>query len=264
MNLSTCARDLEWIGCIDFGTTFSKFAMVVAADREELNRCDVQPLPISIGPDYRDLNEYLLPSVVFVTEDALLFSKEASDAAKRANGSVRSAFLSPKQYLSTFDLAQYDAPLPKEIDPTGQFTARNLLRLFMAHLLERAGAHAKAKDLPWPVPLRIARPAWAKERAKAGEKLLQDLVIKGFALVDRLGPALSKSGGLRHADALAAIKEAENAPGEPMATCSSLPATAARRCSRRRRWRPTPGANAGGGSWWSPISAAARPTSARS
>jgi molecular chaperone DnaK (HSP70) len=245
MTLLTCARDLEWIGCIDFGTTFSKFAMVVAADREELNRCDVQPLPISVGPDYRDLNEYLLPSVVFVTEDTLLFSKEASDASKRASGSARSAFLSPKQYLSTFDLAQYDAPLPKEIDPAGKFTARNLLRLFMAHLLERAGAHAKAKDLPWPVPLRIARPAWAKERAKAGEKLLQDLVIRGFALVDLLGPALSKGGGLPHAEALAALKAAEKAakPDGNMfhlarnGSASVLEATAVATNSRRKRGR---------------------------
>ena len=107
MTLLNCARDLDWIGCIDFGTTFSKFAMVRAADREELTREDVQALPISIGPDYRGTNEYLLPSVVFVTEDAFLFGEESSRAAIRARDSVRAAFSSPKQYLSTFDIAQY-------------------------------------------------------------------------------------------------------------------------------------------------------------
>src|SRR5258706_12926763 len=134
MTLLNSARDLGWIGCIDFGTAFSKLAMVRAADREELTKDDIQPLKISIGPDYRGTNEYLLPSVLFLNNDALLFGEEASRAAIRAQDSIRRAFSSPKQYLSTFDLAQYDAPLPKEIDPTnGRFTARALLRLFMAH-----------------------------------------------------------------------------------------------------------------------------------
>ena len=91
MTLLNCARDLDWIACIDFGTTFSKFAMVRAADREELTREDVQPLPISIGPDYRGTNEYLLSSVVFVTEDKLLSGEEASRAAIRARDSVKGA-----------------------------------------------------------------------------------------------------------------------------------------------------------------------------
>jgi hypothetical protein len=84
----------------------------------------------------------LLPSVLFITENAILFGDQAEQEAIRAEGSVREAFSSPKQYLSTYDLA--DALLAKEMDPTGQFTARKLLPLFIAHLLERAGAHAVA------------------------------------------------------------------------------------------------------------------------
>jgi hypothetical protein len=209
MTLLNAERDLDWIGCIDFGTAFSKFAMVRALDREELTKNDVQPLFIAVGPDYRSANEYLLPSVLFLTGDAVLFGEEASRAAIRARDSIRRAFSSPKQYLSTFDLDQYDAPLPREIDQGGRFTARNLLRLFMAHLLERAGAHAVAKGLPWPIPLRLARPAWERNRAKAGEKLLQDLVTTGFGLVDLLGKRLSKGGGIAHAEALAAVEKAE-------------------------------------------------------
>jgi hypothetical protein len=245
MTLLNCARDLDWIGCIDFGTTFSKFAMARAADREELTREDVQPLPVSIGPDYRGANEYLLPSVVFVTEGKLLFGEEASRAAIRARDSVRAAFSSPKQYLSTFDLAQYDAPLPREIDPTGRFSPRMLLRLFMAHLLERAGAHAGSKRLPWPVPLRVARPAWNKDRAKAGEKLLQDLVTAGFTLAEHLGSALCKGGGLSHAEALKALKQAEKLTDQSQevfvlarnGSASVLEATAVATNSTRKRGR---------------------------
>lgn len=211
MTLLNSLRDPDWIGCIDFGTAFSKFAMVRAVDREELTKNDVHALRIGLGPDYASSNEYLLPSLIFITEEAILFGEEAQRIAIRSHGSARQAFSSPKQYLSTHDFDQYDAYLPKEIDPTGHFTAQKLLKIFIAHLLERAGSHALSQGLPWPVPLRLARPAWDKKRAQAGEKRLQDLVVAGFALVDQLGAALSKAGGLPHKKALAALKKAEKA-----------------------------------------------------
>ena len=164
MALVSCAADTGWIGCVDFGTAFSKFAMVQALDREELTKSDIQALPVAAGPDYSAANEWLLPW--FITENAILFGEEAQRMAIRSHGSAREAFSSPKQYLSTDDFDLYDGFLRKEIDPTGRFTPRKLLRLFIAHLLERAGAHAMARELPWPVPLRLARPAWDKKRGK--------------------------------------------------------------------------------------------------
>jgi molecular chaperone DnaK (HSP70) len=245
MSLVSCARDSEWIGCIDFGTAFSKFAMVRAIDREELTKGDIQALPIAEGPGSMPANEWLLPSVLFITEDKVLFGEEAQRMAIRSHGSAREAFSSPKQYLSTHDYAQYDAYLPKEIDPTGQFTARKLLRLFIAHLLERAGAHAAASGLPWPVPLRLARPAWDRERAKAGERLLQDLVVAGFALAGELGAALSAGGGLPHKKAHAALKKADKPGGTSSdifvlarnGSASVLEATAVAANSVRKRGR---------------------------
>jgi molecular chaperone DnaK (HSP70) len=244
LGLVNCARDTEWIGCVDFGTAFSKFAMVRAVDREELTKSDVQALPVAAGPDYTAANEWLLPSVLFVTEDAILFGEEAQRMAIRSHGSAREAFSSPKQYLSTDDFDLYDAYLRKEIDPTGKFTPRKLLRLFIAHLLERAGAHAAAGELPWPVPLRLARPAWDKKRGKEGEKRLQDLVIAGFGLVDELGGLLSKAGGVPHAAALKALEKAEK-PAQPSGgmfltrngSASVLEATAVAANSTRKRGR---------------------------
>lgn len=244
MGLVNCARDTGWIGCVDFGTAFSKFAMVRAIDREELTKSDVQALPVAVGPDYRAANEWLLPSVLFVSEDAILFGQEAHEKALRSHGSAREAFTSPKQYLGTGDFDLYDSYLRKEIDQTGKFTPRKLLRLFIAHLLERAGAHANARGLPWPVPLRLARPAWDKKQGKEGEKRLQDLVIAGFALVDELGGALSKAGGIPHEQAFKALEKAEKHP-EPSAqmflakagSASVLEATAVAANSTRKRGR---------------------------
>ena len=247
MGLVDCARDTEWIGCVDFGTAFSKFAMVQAIDREELTKSDIQALPIAVGPDYSAANEWLLPSVLFVTENTILFGEEAQRMAIRSHGSAREAFSSPKQYLGTDDFDLYDSFLRKEIDPTGQFTPRKLLRLFIAHLLERAGAHATSRKLPWPVPLRLARPAWDKKRGKEGEKRLQDLVIVGFALVDELGGKLSKSGGLPHKAALKALEKTEKRSRAKCAACFS-PNTAALPFWKRPRLRRIRRESAGGGS----------------
>jgi hypothetical protein len=193
-------RGADWIGCIDFGTALSKFAMVKAVDREDIASAPIIPLPIGS-------NALLLPSIVYVTDDRILFGLEAQHAAIRDEASGRRAFISPKQYLSTFDLDQIDGLLDKEIDPTGKFTPRKLLQLFLAYLLERVNDEAEKRGLPWPVPLRLARPAWNVERAEAGEVLLKDLVKSGFDLAEALGPALTASGGLSHRQALAELKK---------------------------------------------------------
>ena len=208
MGMLDCRRDRNWIGCIDFGTAYSKFAMVRAVLREDLQEKDIQPLPIAVAPGYRGRNPFLLPSLLFITDEAVLFGAEAEKRTLQTQGSMRRAFSSPKQFLSTHDLSDFDVNIDREIDPTGQFTPRILLSLFMAHLLERAGAHAKEKKLPWPIPLRIARPAWKGERAIEGENLLKQLVVTAFALVDRLGNKLSQNGGLPCGTAIAAFKKA--------------------------------------------------------
>lgn len=55
--------------------------------------------------------------------------------------------------------------------------------------------------------LRIVQPAWDQYRARQGEAILKDIVLTGFALVDRLGPAVSQGGGLAHKTARAALKD---------------------------------------------------------
>src|SRR5262245_5873611 len=122
-------RDSTWIGCIDFGTALSKFAMVKAVDRAQLRPEHLRPLAIAARPDVTSTKGYLLPSVVFVNDDRLLFGQEAEQAALRAEHSGRQAFVSPKQYLSTHDTEDLDQRLPREIDPTAKFTARDLLTL---------------------------------------------------------------------------------------------------------------------------------------
>ncbi|MGH6815629.1 MAG: hypothetical protein ACREC6_07990 [Hyphomicrobiaceae bacterium] len=207
MPLLTAKRDPHWIGCIDFGTAFSKCALVQAVDRAALQSEHVRPLSIGIGRASQSLNRYLLPSVVFVGDDRLLFGQDAESAALDAEQTGRYAFVSSKQYLSTRDFAELDRKLPQDIDPAAKFTPRDLLQLFLAYLLERAGNDAVEQSLPWPVPLRVARPAWDPPRAWEGEKILKALVLDAFALIDKLGSKLSAEGGLPQKAALAALRK---------------------------------------------------------
>ena len=206
MSVLTASRDPNWIACVDFGTALSKLVMVESVDRADLRPGHVKPLAVAARPEFKPRNPYLLPSVIFISDAAVLFGQEAEEAAIRAERTGRQAFTSPKQYLSTHDTEELDHALPKEIDPTAKFTARNLLKLFLAHMLERAGNDAKQQGLPWPVLLRVARPAWDDKRAQVGERTLKELVRDAFALVDKLGAKLASKGGVPHKVALSALK----------------------------------------------------------
>jgi molecular chaperone DnaK (HSP70) len=158
----TAMRSNDWTGCIDFGTAYSKFAMVRAEETDDLGGGDIRPMAIGKGVS---LNPYLLPSLIFVDQDVVLFGRLAEQAAVRAERQGRSAFVSPKQYLSTHDPVDFDSRLEPEIDPTGSYTPRQLITLYLAYLIKRAEAVAGEEKLPWPARMRIARPAWQIGRA---------------------------------------------------------------------------------------------------
>jgi hypothetical protein len=206
MSLLTSSHDASWIACVDFGTALSKLVMVEAVDRADLTPEHIKPLAVAVRPEFRPRNPYLLPSAIFLTDTNVLFGQEAEEAAIRAERTGRRALTSPKQYLSTHDAEDLDQSLSRDIDPTAKFTPRDLLKLFLAHMLERAGNDAQQQHLPWPVPLRIARPAWDAKRAEDGERTLKELVRHAFALVDKLGSKLAAKGGLPHKAALSALK----------------------------------------------------------
>lgn len=207
MSLLNVERDPGWIACIDFGTAFSKSAMVRALARREVKLADIKPLLIAEREGQLARNSFLLPSAMFVHEERIVFGQEAEDDAIRFEGRNRHAFRSLKQYLSSHDLTELDEPLPADIDPSGLLAPRTALVLFLAYLLERAGASAKKQRLPWPVRVRIARPAWNPERARRGEAELKSIVRRSFRVVDHLGEGLSRRGGVPLDEAMEAVQE---------------------------------------------------------
>lgn len=188
-------RDITRIGCIDFGTAYSKVSIVASELSEDLMAQDIHALPIG-----RDIsaNPFLLPSLLFVDSDTVRFGASAETAARRGERRGRAPFMSPKQYLSTHALDELDDKLPPEIDPTNSYSARRLITLYLANLLRRAEDAARERKIDWPPRFRIARPAWDKERADWGEQTLRVLVRHAFILVDRFGDDLLAKDGLAH------------------------------------------------------------------
>jgi hypothetical protein len=205
MSLLDTPRDKTWIGCIDFGTALSKVALIKRKPTSRLGAGDIVPLAIGSRTGVAAQNPFLLPSLVYVSEDMLFFGDEAHRAALRGERTGRQPFSSPKQYLSTEELEYLDEKLASDVDPIGSYTPRSLL--ILAHLLVQAHEAAKVAKVPWPVPLRVARPAWDRARAKTGEQTLKSLLLSAFAVADLLGASLSRTGGLPHADAGKAIAE---------------------------------------------------------
>jgi molecular chaperone DnaK (HSP70) len=207
MSVLRAPRNRGWIGCIDFGTAMSKAAVVRRKLRTALTGADMKPLAIGARDGLTPRNPLLLPSVIYVGDgnQGILFGEEAETAAFRGERRGRRAFVSPKQYLSVNDPQALDEMLDREVDPTGNYTARKLLALFLAHLLVQAGRAAAIAGVAWPVPLRIARPAWDEKRANAGEQALRSLVLQAFAIVDVLGDQLSAVNGVPHDAACSAL-----------------------------------------------------------
>jgi molecular chaperone DnaK (HSP70) len=170
----------------------SKVAVVRRKARELLKHHDIFALPIGIG------DVFLLPSVVYVTEQELLFGQDAEKAALRGERQGRQAFVSAKQYLSTQEPQALDERLERDVDPTGNYTPRMLIAFFLGYLLARSGSAASTSGIPWPVPLRIARPAWKPTRAIDGERTLKRLTLQGLAIADKLGADLLAATGVVH------------------------------------------------------------------
>ncbi len=208
------ARDITRIGCIDFGTAYSKVSIV---DSEELSELDDKCIhALAVGGEEAH-NAYLLPSILFVDDASVRFGRRAEDLSRRNERRGRVPFTSPKQYLSTHALDALDDSLPAEIDPTGKYSARQLITLYLAYLLRRAEQAAIAQRLDWPPRFRIARPAWDAKRAQWGETMLRQLVRHAFILIDRFGDDLLSTDGLAHdavKAAFAAIPDTSDHPDD--------------------------------------------------
>lgn len=168
------------------------------------------PLPLAIGAAARNVEPYLVPSVVYVDGGRILFGPAALDRARAQEGGE--PLLSFKSVLAARDVSQALAlKVPHSVDPTRTFTYRDVLSLYLAyldHLVRRALADKghDAGAITW----RYTSPIWrTHEDARAAFAGLFDEAA-GVALT--LGPTLTFADGVSIAHARHALDLAVRAP----------------------------------------------------
>ena len=205
LGLLRTAPDEDWLGCIDFGTAFSKICVVRRHAAGETEPEDVHPL--RLGPQATaGGRSHFAPSTLYIVKDRIYFGAEALKVRNDQNDSDRDCFQSPKQVLSEMDDGALQTMPPARQDPTQSFTRGELMTLLLAHLVWQAHTAAIRDERLNGLPrLRLARPAWRAEKVRRGEAQLLKLFATAFALAGTLKNQLTDAGGLPVAQAKAVL-----------------------------------------------------------
>jgi hypothetical protein len=103
MSLIEAPRNSDWTGCIDFGTAMSKAAVVRRKLRKSLMSADVAALAIGERDGVASRNRLLLPSIIYMTDQAVLFGEEAQTAAIRGERLGACPSIRDHRFLGEFD-----------------------------------------------------------------------------------------------------------------------------------------------------------------
>lgn len=207
------AASAGWTLCIDFGTAFSKAA---AAPHDSWSRFDpawVRPLALA---GFEGGNAFLLPSAVFVADDAVLFGAAAFERAEAFARYGRMALRSFKTLLSVSDLDRaLKTKAPTAIDPHRMFNMGDLIVLYLA-FLSAAIARAKAADPELAsehfANRRYAAPAWRSGDSAGLHKSIVALFSEAEALAAEAGERLLAPEGIEIASVESLLSAARSAP----------------------------------------------------
>ena len=199
--------DDNWTACIDFGTAFSKIAMVRFHETGTTTTEHVRPLQIGPGstPGFSPL---MCPSALYIVQERIHFGERAFVVHANHGANNRRCFESPKHYISALNEQLLETPTNEAEDPTQSFTRKHLLLLLLGFIMFRFDRALRVEDsLKGRLPrLRIARPAWKRKFEQAGEALLLDLLARAFILARTIGPRYETNEGLSIKLAISALE----------------------------------------------------------
>jgi molecular chaperone DnaK (HSP70) len=201
--------------CIDFGTALSKAA--VCLDPTLPLEVGVKPLPI--GAISGAEHPLLTPSVLYVDNGRLYFGPIAFEHARRGVEDQRDPLLSFKTVLGARNLQEaLTTKIRPSVDPTGTFTHRDVLVLYLAYL-DRLIAEALelAPNMPPGTALarrRYTSPVW---RPGSGiEKEFEGIFNEASAISFKLGNLLLAREGVSIAQCKDALDKARANPADGM------------------------------------------------
>ncbi len=180
----------EWTLCIDFGTAYSKAAAAPVGAWTQFDPAKVRPLMLSGHEPHG--NAFLLESAVFVDEGRVLFGRAALARADELAASKRVPLKSFKTLLSVSDLDRaLNTNAPTSIDPSRLFQMRDLIVLYLAHLLAMVDRATQVDPLlsqATRITRRYAAPAW-RSGDSAG---MHDTILKLFGEAEAFRAAVGR------------------------------------------------------------------------
>ncbi|CAN7594114.1 hypothetical protein LJR016_004415 [Devosia sp. LjRoot16] len=164
--------------CVDFGTSFSKaFASVDnGTDRPEL-----VDLPIGDGSGGARL---VTPSEVLIDDGYIYFGPRARQRLNESEQSADRLIDSIKQYItlnsdvSTLGTARLD----QTQDPTQSLSRRDVLVLYLAHLMHLSETALSAAGRSPNVRRRFAHPAWPDGTKDKNEREMRKMMAEAIVL----------------------------------------------------------------------------------
>jgi molecular chaperone DnaK len=201
--------------CIDFGTALSKAA--VCLDPTLPLEVGVKPLPI--GAISGAEHPLLTPSVLYVDGGRLYFGPTAFEHARRGVENERDPLLSFKTVLGAKNLDEALATkIRPSVDPTGTFTHRDVLVLYLAYLDQLISeALELAPNMPPGTALarrRYTSPVW---RPDSGiEAVFERIFNEAAAISFRLGHLMLSREGVSIAQCKDALDKASASPADGM------------------------------------------------
>ncbi|MGC1776808.1 MAG: hypothetical protein WBB34_02605 [Xanthobacteraceae bacterium] len=175
------------VGCVDFGTAYSKAAFWRAGASS--------PIPLDLSQAATGTSGFILDSSIYISGDLLHFGANALDANRRENDLDRERFDSPKEWLSSGHLEDIEREhLTVAIDPSRKFSPGDLLRLYLAYLTCMMGNRLNAQGISPYLPKRFAVPVWRGHQLETGSALLRTMLVDAQLISDSIDPSAWHNG----------------------------------------------------------------------
>lgn len=194
---SEVIQDPASIVCVDFGTSFSK-AFATVARNGSLRYVD-----LAIG-DGLTGSRLTTPSELLVADDKIYFGSKARQHVEDTQTSTDRIIDSIKQFITLGkEVSKLGAArLPPVQDPNGDLTQRDVLVLYLAHLMHLTETALVDAGLSKNLLRRFAHPAWKDSAKDENAKEMRRLMAEAIVLARSIGSELADTVDLVNAKAL--------------------------------------------------------------
>ena len=194
--------------CLDFGTSYSKSFACIDAGKDIPKIID---LPIGEANDSD--NKLITPSEILIDNSTMYFGAAARKFFDDYEIVAERLIDSIKQYMTLgADVSHLDGiPMDRAKDPNQQFSRRDILLLYLAHLMHLSETALQEKKISVNVKRRFTHPAWPDNKLTTNrsemETLMAEAIVLSRSFGDRLARNISISEARRALDEVSALAD---------------------------------------------------------